>query len=59
MSSRNATMEDFEHVIKSMKAGQVNPKTYITHRVSFADVERKFEDYLNSANGVIKAMIEF
>jgi 2-desacetyl-2-hydroxyethyl bacteriochlorophyllide A dehydrogenase len=58
MSSRNATREDFEHVIASMKKGLVEPTTYITHRVQFDDVKAEFESWLNPANGVIKAMVE-
>jgi 2-desacetyl-2-hydroxyethyl bacteriochlorophyllide A dehydrogenase len=58
MSSRNATREDFEHVIRSMKNGLVDPKTYITHRVIFDEVKDRFESWLNPANGVIKAMVE-
>jgi 2-desacetyl-2-hydroxyethyl bacteriochlorophyllide A dehydrogenase len=58
MSSRNATRQDFEHVIRSMKSGQVNPQTYITHRVSFDEVKDQFKSWLNPANGVIKAMVE-
>jgi len=58
MSSRNATRDDFEHVISSMKAGFVKPATYITHRVGFDKVKDEFESFLNPANGVIKAMIE-
>ncbi|WP_439557600.1 zinc-binding alcohol dehydrogenase family protein [Dyadobacter sp.] len=57
MSSRNATREDFEHVIKNMKNGQVDPKTYITHRVTFGEVKDTFESWLDPANGVIKAMV--
>ncbi len=57
MSSRNATREDFEHVIKSMKAGLVNPKTYITHTVPFDAVKDNFESWLNPQTGVIKAMV--
>ncbi|MFA6083228.1 zinc-binding alcohol dehydrogenase family protein [Mucilaginibacter sp.] len=57
MSSRNATRHDFEHVIRSMKNGQVDPKTYITHRVMFDEVKDQFESWLNPANGVIKAMV--
>ena len=57
MSSRNATRADFEHVIKSMKAGYIDPTTYITHRVAFGQVKDKFEDWLNPSNGVIKAMV--
>jgi len=58
MSSRNATRADFEHVIDSMKKGEVQPTTYITHRVSFDAVKDQFEKWLNPENGVIKAMVE-
>lgn len=58
MSSRNATRQDFEHVILSMKNGLINPQTYITHRVTFDEVKNQFESWLNPANGVIKAMVE-
>jgi threonine dehydrogenase-like Zn-dependent dehydrogenase len=58
MSSRNATKEDFDHVMNSMKAGWVKPATYITHRVKFEEVKDNFESWLDPANGVIKAMVE-
>lgn len=58
MSSRNATRADFEHVIASMKNKQVDPTTYITHRVAFNAVKDEFEQWLNPFNGVIKAMVE-
>ena len=58
MSSRNATREDFEHVIECMKRKEVDPTTYITHRVFFDQVKDEFEGWLNPANGVIKAMVE-
>lgn len=58
MSSRNATREDFEHVIQSMKAGLVNPKTYITHTVPFDAVKANFESWLDPKTGVIKAMVQ-
>jgi 2-desacetyl-2-hydroxyethyl bacteriochlorophyllide A dehydrogenase len=58
MSSRNATREDFEHVINAMKKQLVKPETYITHRSSFDDVTMHFETWLNPEAGVIKAMIE-
>lgn len=56
MSSRNATIVDFEHVIQSMKAGLVKPTTYITHQVNFEEIKDNFESWLNPKNGVIKAM---
>ncbi|PWG78266.1 zinc-binding alcohol dehydrogenase family protein [Pararcticibacter amylolyticus] len=58
MSSRNATREDFRHVISSMKKGLVNPATYITHRVQFDEVKDEFAGWLKPENGVIKAIIE-
>ena len=58
LSSRNATREDFKHVIDSMKKGFVNPTTYITHRVQFDEVKDNFAGWLDPANGVIKAMVE-
>ena len=57
MSSRNATREDFEHVIGCMKAGMIDPTTYITHHVIFGDVKKDFKSWLDPANGVIKAMV--
>jgi 2-desacetyl-2-hydroxyethyl bacteriochlorophyllide A dehydrogenase len=58
MSSRNATREDFQHVILSMKKGLVQPANYITHRVPFKSVKNEFEKWLDPTSGVIKAMIE-
>lgn len=58
MSRRNATREGFEHVIASMKAGLVDPTTYITHCVSFGEVQQEFASWLDPATGVIKAMVE-
>ncbi len=58
MSSRNATREDFEHVIASMKRGLVKPTTYITHRVQFNEVKDQFASWLKPETGVIKATVE-
>ncbi|HVG16545.1 MAG TPA: zinc-binding alcohol dehydrogenase family protein [Chitinophagaceae bacterium] len=58
MSSRNATKEDFMHVIRSMKKGLIKPATYITHRVQFNEVKDQFQTWLNPSNGVLKAIIE-
>ena len=58
MSSRNATRNDFEHVTRSIKNGEIKPASYITHRVLFDEVGEEFESWLDPSNGVIKAMIE-
>jgi len=58
MSSRNATRQDFERVISSIKNGQIKPKPFITHRVRFDEVIKEFKNWLDPANGVIKATVE-
>lgn len=57
MSSRNATREDFRHVMDCMKRKEVNPANYITHRVSFRSVKDSFCSWLDPASAVIKAMV--
>jgi 2-desacetyl-2-hydroxyethyl bacteriochlorophyllide A dehydrogenase len=57
MSSRNATRDDFEHVIACIKKGLVDPKNYITHRVNFEGVRERFPGWLNGGDGVIKAIV--
>jgi threonine dehydrogenase-like Zn-dependent dehydrogenase len=59
MSSRNATRADFGHVIGALRSGKVDPVTYITHRVEFGEVANQFTSWLDPANGVIKAMVNF
>lgn len=59
MSSRNATREDFEQVISSIKNGSVDPTSYITHRVAFDRVREEFSHWLDPESNVIKAMVEF
>ncbi len=58
MSSRNATREDFVHVMESMKKGLVTPTTYITHRAPFNSVKDIFESWLHPESGVIKAIVD-
>ena len=56
MSSRNATREDFEHVIDSVKKGLINPLSYITHRTDFNTLSVEFQSWLDPASNVIKAV---
>lgn len=58
MSSRNATRQDFERVISGIKNGEIKPKELITHRVHFDEVKKEFKNWLDPANGVIKATVE-
>jgi 2-desacetyl-2-hydroxyethyl bacteriochlorophyllide A dehydrogenase len=58
MSSRNATREDFEYVIQNMVNRQVNPRSFITNRVTFKEAAAGFPDWLNSSSHVIKVVVE-
>lgn len=58
MSSRNATREDFEQVIRCIKEGTARPDKYITHRVKFGEVKTTFASWLDPRNEVIKAIID-
>ncbi|MGY3212050.1 zinc-binding alcohol dehydrogenase family protein [Mucilaginibacter sp. HD30] len=56
MSSRNATREDFEHVIDCVKKGLIDPLSYITHRTDFNTLSVEFQSWLDPASNVIKAV---
>ncbi len=58
MSSRNATRQDFEHVMRSIREKRINPAHYINYRIRFSEVAQGFEHIMNPANAVIKAVIE-
>ena len=58
LSSRNASREDFEYVISSIKNGDIDPLKFITHRVAFDKLATEFPSYLKPETGVIKAMVE-
>jgi 2-desacetyl-2-hydroxyethyl bacteriochlorophyllide A dehydrogenase len=58
MSSRNATREDFDYVIRCIKGKLVDPRVFITHRVKFEEVKDQIHNWLGGNNGVIKALVE-
>lgn len=58
MSSRNATRDDFVHVINSIKNGLVNPAMLITHRVKFNEVKDAYITWSDPKTNVIKAIVE-
>ncbi|MFM0061082.1 zinc-binding alcohol dehydrogenase family protein [Paraburkholderia phytofirmans] len=58
IGSRNATAEDFETVLKAMRAGQVPDAALNTHRMKLADVPAEFSKLLEPSAGVVKAIVE-
>lgn len=58
MSSRNATRQDFEHVIHCMKNGLVHPTSYLTQHVKFSQVKNEFRHWLDTDGKAVKVMVE-
>ena len=59
MSSRNATREDFQQVMASIRQGLVKPRQFITHRCEFRQAAGNFNGWLDPSTGLIKAMVFF
>ncbi|MDO7172479.1 zinc-binding alcohol dehydrogenase family protein [Mariniflexile sp. AS56] len=57
MCSRNATTEDFEHVISVLD--QFPTESFITHSVPFTEMISNFDNWLKPETGVIKATVNF
>jgi len=58
MSSRNATKQDFDYVLKSLKSGSISPKKYITHRGAFDALTQNFDEWIDPKNNAIKIIID-
>lgn len=56
MCSRNATLEDFEVVIKALP--EFPTASFVTHTVAFEDMIAHFDSWLKPETGVIKAMVQ-
>ena len=59
LCSRNATLQDFEHVISVLENGGFPLDSFISHNVHFRDMISNFDDWLKPENKVIKAMVDF
>lgn len=57
LSSRNATREDFEYVVQTIREGHVNTEAFITSKTEFEQIIEKFEAFMQPESGTIKAMI--
>lgn len=58
-TSRNAYPEDFEKIIRLMRAGLLDTDGYVTHRLHFDTLADEFTTLYDPANEVIKAVVEF
>lgn len=58
MSSRNATREDFELVMRSIREKKVKPISFVTNRIPFGDAGKGFSDWLRAQDRIIKVVVE-
>jgi 2-desacetyl-2-hydroxyethyl bacteriochlorophyllide A dehydrogenase len=58
MGSRNATAEDFDLVLKSIRAGKIPTTDLNTHRASLQELPATLVQWLKPESKVIKAMVE-
>ncbi|SFI69376.1 2-desacetyl-2-hydroxyethyl bacteriochlorophyllide A dehydrogenase [Paenibacillus sp. UNC496MF] len=58
LASRNATKEDFLHVLDVVKSGAIDVGGYISHRAPFDEMIARFDSWLRPETNVIKAMVE-
>lgn len=58
MSSRNATREDFDHVLQNLRLGKIDPTKYITHRGTFNTMIDNFDYWTDPKNNAVKIIID-
>ena len=56
--SRNATKQDFEHVVACLRNGSVKSESMITHTTHFSEFVNVFDTWVKPETGVVKAVIE-
>ena len=58
MGSRNATAEDFDLVLKSIRSGKIPTADLHTHRAPLHELPVTLPQWLKPESEVIKAMVE-
>ncbi|AWB67842.1 alcohol dehydrogenase [Saccharobesus litoralis] len=58
LGSRNATKEDFEHVVACLRDGSVKSNAFVTHTAKFSELIDRFQTWVKPETGVIKAVVE-
>jgi 2-desacetyl-2-hydroxyethyl bacteriochlorophyllide A dehydrogenase len=58
IGSRNATRDDFKHVVTSIRSGRIPVDRLVTHRTILEDSPRDLALWSQQKSGLIKAMID-
>ena len=59
LATRNATADDFLHVMSQIESGYIDTGPWITHRESVELFPERFASWLNPNSGLIKGVVEF
>ena len=59
LRTRNALDKDFQRVLAMLESGAIDPAPWITHHTDPDHIVAEFAGWLNPANNVIKAVLEF
>jgi len=59
LASRNALNADFERVVACLKEGRIPADALLTHSFPAIEAPRRIPELIASADGVLKAMLEF
>ncbi|RDL49506.1 L-galactonate-5-dehydrogenase [Ensifer sp. M14] len=57
IGSRNATREDFDHVVNAIRQGLVPVETLITHRTTMEAMVEDLPRWANEKSGLVKAIV--
>ncbi len=57
LASRNSLPKDFKNIIQLMESGKIDTAAWLTHHADFDDLPTVFNQWLDPASGVIKAIV--
>jgi 2-desacetyl-2-hydroxyethyl bacteriochlorophyllide A dehydrogenase len=58
LASRNARPDEFDQVIATLEAGDIDVEAWITHRAGFDEVIDRFPAFARREGGLVKAMVD-
>jgi 2-desacetyl-2-hydroxyethyl bacteriochlorophyllide A dehydrogenase len=58
LASRNSLPEDFKTIIRLMENGEIDARTWISHRTSFDELPTVFSEWMNPESQIIKGIVE-
>ncbi|TGG93410.1 zinc-binding alcohol dehydrogenase family protein [Natronospirillum operosum] len=58
LGSRNATTEDFEHVVRCLQDGVILSTEMVTHRCNLDELPQTMPGWIQPTSGIIKAIVE-